>query len=86
MGHDSVLVKVAGNGRLSIPAKQRKLIGLDDGGLLVARVQDGELRLRPVRAVLADIQARVSERLAGSGETVDRFLADRRAEAARDGG
>ena len=84
MGRDSVLVKVAGNGRLSIPAKQRKLIGLDDGGLVVARVEDGELRLRPVRAVLADIQARVSEHLAGSGETVDRFLADRREEAARD--
>jgi AbrB family looped-hinge helix DNA binding protein len=84
MGHDSVLVKVAGNGRLSIPAKQRKLMGLDDGGLLVARIENGELRLRPVRAVLAEIQARVSERLAGSGETVDRFLADRREEAARE--
>jgi AbrB family looped-hinge helix DNA binding protein len=84
LGHDSVLVKVAGNGRLSIPAKQRKLIGLDDGGLVVARVEDGELRLRPVRAVLADIQAKVSKRLAGSGETVDRFLADRREEAARE--
>jgi AbrB family looped-hinge helix DNA binding protein len=84
MGHDSVLVKVAGNGRLSIPAKQRRLMGLDDGGLLVARVENGELRLRPVRAVLAEIQARVSERLAGSGETVDRFLADRREEAARE--
>jgi AbrB family looped-hinge helix DNA binding protein len=84
MGRDSVLVKVAGNGRLSIPAKQRKLLGLDDGGMLVARVENGELRLRPVRAVLAEIQAEVHKHMAGSGETVDRFLADRREEAARE--
>ena len=84
MGHDSVLVKVAGNGRLSIPAKQRKLLGLDDGGMLVARVENGELRLRPVRAVLAEIQAEVRKHMTGSGETVDRFLADRREEAARE--
>lgn len=84
MGHDSVLVKVAGNGRLSIPAKQRRLMGLEDGGLLVARVENGELRLRPVRTVLAEIQAEVRKHMAGSGETVDRFLADRREEAARE--
>jgi AbrB family looped-hinge helix DNA binding protein len=84
MGHESVVVKVAENGRLSIPARQRKLIGLDDGGLVVARVEDGEIRLRPVKAVLAAIQAEVRQHLAGSGETVDRFLADRREEAARE--
>lgn len=82
---DSVLVRIAGNGRLSLPARQRKLLGLQDGGLVVSRVEDGELRLRPVRDVIADIQKQVRKHLAGSGESVDRFLADRRDEAARDG-
>jgi AbrB family looped-hinge helix DNA binding protein len=85
MGHDAIMVRVAENGRLSIPAKQRKLIGLDDGGLVVARVEGGELHLRPVRSLLADLQARVSRRLAGSGESMERFLADRRKEATREG-
>lgn len=84
MGHDSVLVKVAENGRLSIPARQRKLMGLEAGGLVVARVEEGELRLRPVRAVLAEIQAEVHRYLAGSGLSVDQFLAERREEAARE--
>ena len=84
MRQDSALVKVAENGRLSIPARQRKQIGLDKGGLMVARVENGELRLRPVRAVLAEIQAEARQYLAGSDDTVDRFLADRREEAARE--
>ncbi len=84
MSHDAIMVRVADNGRLSIPAKQRKLIGLEDGGLIVARVKDGELHLRPVRSLLADLQAGVSKGLAGSGETVERFLADRRQEASRE--
>jgi AbrB family looped-hinge helix DNA binding protein len=82
---ESVLVRIAENGRMSLPARQRKLLGLQDGGLVVSRVEEGELRLRPVRDVIADIQKQVRRHLAGSGESVDRFLADRRHEAARDG-
>ena len=83
MGHDTVMVRIAENGRLSIPAKQRKLLGLEDGGLVVARVEGGELHLRPVRALLADLQEQVSQYLAGSGESVERFLADRPQEVSR---
>lgn len=85
MTHESVTVKIAENGRLSIPARQRKLMGLENGGLVVARVENGELHLRPVRSVLADLQARVGRHLAGSDESMDRLLADRRDEAAREG-
>lgn len=84
MGHDRTLVKIAGNGRLSIPARQRRLLNLERGGLMVAEVQDGELRLRPARAVLAELREKVSADLARSGDSVDQFIADRRAEAARD--
>ena len=70
---------------MSIPARQREQLGLDAGGLVVAHVENGELRLRPALAVLEDIQAEFDRYLAGSGETVDRFLADRRKEAERDG-
>ncbi len=84
MRDGAALVRVAENGRLSIPAKQRKLLGLEDGGVVVASVEGGELRLRPVSQVLSDIQARVRRYLANSGDSVNRFLEDRRAEAAKE--
>lgn len=44
----------------------------------VARVENAEICIRPVRAALAELQARVRKHLVNSGESVDRFLADRR--------
>jgi bifunctional DNA-binding transcriptional regulator/antitoxin component of YhaV-PrlF toxin-antitoxin module len=84
MGHDRALVKLARNGRFSIPARQRKLLNMEHGGLMVAEVHEGELRLRPARTVLAELRDKVSADLARSGDSVDQFIADRRAEAARD--
>jgi AbrB family looped-hinge helix DNA binding protein len=84
MGHETCLVKVAPNGRLSVPAKQRKLLGLENGGLVVLRVEGDDLHIRPVRAVLTDLQDRVARALKGSGTTVDDFIAERRQEAEAD--
>jgi hypothetical protein len=50
----------------------------------VATVQDGELRIRTVRAVLDEVRDRLAPVLKASGDTVDKFIADRRAEAARE--
>jgi AbrB family looped-hinge helix DNA binding protein len=84
MGHETCIVKIAANGRLSVPAKQRKQLGLENGGLVVLRVEGGDLHIRPVKAVLADLQERVRRALPNSHGVVDRFIADRRKEAATD--
>jgi AbrB family looped-hinge helix DNA binding protein len=84
MGHDNRPIKVSPNGRLSIPAKQRKAMGLEAGGMVVVTVQDGELRIRTVQAVLDEISALVAPVLKASGDTVDQFIADRHAEAERE--
>ena len=84
MGHESDFVRIAENGRLSIPAKYRKLLGLDHGGLAVARIEDGELRLRPVRQVIADLQARVSKLNPTQESGVDCLLQQRRLEFAKE--
>jgi AbrB family looped-hinge helix DNA binding protein len=84
VGHDNQPIKVSPSGRLSIPAKQRKALGLEGGGMVVATVQDGELRIRTVKAVLDDLCALVAPALKASGDTVDQFIADRHAEAARE--
>jgi len=84
MSDETVMVRVSETGRISIPAKQRKAVGLEDGGVAVARVDNGEIRIRPVRTVLAELQAKVHRHLANSGESVNRFLADRHEEASRE--
>jgi len=84
MGYDSQPIKMAANGRLSIPARQRKALGLENGGIVVSTLENGELRIRPVAAVLAEVQAMVAPFIKASGDTVDQFIADRRAEAARE--
>jgi AbrB family looped-hinge helix DNA binding protein len=76
-------------GRLSIPAKQRKELGLEEGGMVVARVENGELRIRPVRTVLRELQAKVSGLLAAAGVKPgtllsEELIAERREEVARD--
>lgn len=46
MGHENQPIRIAPNGRLSIPANQRKALGLERGGMVVSTVENGELRLR----------------------------------------
>ena len=75
--------KVADNGRLSIPANQRKLLGLEHGGQVVLAVDRGVLMVKPVAQLLDDIQAKAVQLLGPSdGGEVDRFLGERRTEAA----
>jgi AbrB family looped-hinge helix DNA binding protein len=84
MGHESGLVRIAENGRVSIPAKYRKMLGLEHGGIGVARMENGELRLRPVRQVIADLQERVSKLTPTQESDVDWLLQQRRLEFAKE--
>lgn len=78
----SITVRVSEAGRLNLPAQLRREVGLEHGGPVVIRVEDGEIRIRTARAVMEELQAFAQERLAGSGDSVDQFLADRRQAAA----
>ncbi|HSU06501.1 MAG TPA: MraZ N-terminal domain-containing protein [Acetobacteraceae bacterium] len=84
MSHEFVLAKVAENGRLSLPARYRKLLGLEDGGLVVVRLEDGALRIQPIRAVIAELQAAVHRDAADTESGVDWLINERRREAARE--
>ena len=84
MSHEASFVRIAENGRLSIPAKYRKLLGLDHGGIAVARIEDGELRLRPVRQVIASLQERISKFPPTQEGDVDWLLQQRRLEFAKE--
>jgi AbrB family looped-hinge helix DNA binding protein len=81
----AILVRVAENGRLSIPAKQRKALGLEDGGLVSVRVEDGEIRIRTARTVMTELQQEAARIFAGTGTSTDDLLRERRDEAKREG-
>ncbi len=54
---------------------------LEKGGVVVSTVENGELRIRTVKAVLDELRERLAPHLKASGDTVDQFIADRHAEA-----
>jgi AbrB family looped-hinge helix DNA binding protein len=80
----AVVTKVSELGKMNIPVQIRRQAGLERGGPVMMTVIEGEIRLRPVRTVLTSLQRNADSVFAGSGETVDGFLAERRTEAARD--
>jgi AbrB family looped-hinge helix DNA binding protein len=75
-------IKVAENGRLSIPAQLRKQLGLEHGGTLVATIDGRELRLRSIRDVIAALQEEVSHYRDDTSSGVDWLLRERRREVA----
>jgi AbrB family looped-hinge helix DNA binding protein len=80
----AILTKVSELGKMNIPVQVRRQAGLERGGPVLMTVVNDEIRLRPVRAVLSSLQADAQAVFAGSGDTVDRFLEQRRADAVRE--
>jgi bifunctional DNA-binding transcriptional regulator/antitoxin component of YhaV-PrlF toxin-antitoxin module len=79
------VTKVSDGGKMNISAQIRRQAGLENGGPVMVSVVDGEIRIRALRQVLSNLQTKAQQVFAGSGETVAGFLAERRAEAAREG-
>ncbi len=84
MSQNKTIAQIAGNGRLSIPAKQRRELGLEAGGKVVLELVDGRLVVSPIRKVLRDIQDEVAKYLPPGGSMVDDFLAEKREEVRRE--
>jgi antitoxin PrlF len=76
--------KLVSGGRLQIPARVRQELGIGDGDAVSMEVVKGELRIRPYRDVLADIQKRLRKYVPEGVSLSDELIADRRAEAARE--
>lgn len=71
MGRKTVAVNA--QGRITLPADARRSLGLSDGAQLEVRLEENEIRLRPVRLVIAeDAWAYTPESLA----SIKRSLAD----------
>jgi antitoxin PrlF len=76
--------RLVSGGRLQIPARVRRELGLKDGDAVVMKMVEGELRLRPLRDVVAEVQARLRKYVPRGVSLSDELIADRRAEAERE--
>lgn len=71
-------------GRVVIPAAVRDALGFAEGEPLVLTVDDGTVRIETYARSVERLRAQVRAMIPPTGGLVDRFLADKRAEAARE--
>jgi AbrB family looped-hinge helix DNA binding protein len=77
-------LKLGDNGRISIPAAYRRQLGVRSGDELVARLEDGELRLTTPNLALERARRIIDRYIKDDEDLADRLIAERRAEAARE--
>ncbi len=73
------------DGRIVIPANIRSQVNMPKGGAFVVRVEDGVVTLEPLSHAIAAVQAMMKPYAIEGVSIVDELIADRRAEAAREG-
>jgi AbrB family looped-hinge helix DNA binding protein len=74
--------RLSEKGRVVIPVEIRKALGMDVGGVLDLRVEDGELRISTLRSRLRRAQERVRQ-LIPPGVSLSEELSAERREAAK---
>jgi AbrB family looped-hinge helix DNA binding protein len=77
--------RVAHNGRLVLPKMVREALGMADGGTVVFSVEGDEVKLTSIRQSVKRAQE-LYRQYATNDFSVDDFIAERRAEAAREDG
>ena len=76
--------KITPGGRLVIPARHRRALGLKTGDEVLLRVVDGELRILSQAEAVKRAQAMVKLHVKRGRSLVDELLKERRAEARRE--
>ena len=72
------------SGRIVVPAKLRNSLGIEPGDEIVLRLENGEIRLIPLRQAVSLAQEVVRRYVAADVSLVDALLQARREEAARE--
>ena len=76
-------VRIAENGRIVLPRSARNALGVTGAGVVVLSIDGDDLKLSSMRQSIKRAQD-LYRQLATNDLSVDDFLAERRAEAARD--
>ena len=77
------MTKLGQGGRLVLPAKFRKALGVKTGDDLILSLRDGEVRIFTRRQAIRRAQGMLKH-LAPGRSLVDELIAERRAEAANE--
>ena len=80
-----VRLKVDAAGRVLIPAEMRASMGLSEGGTVLAWLEQGELHVVGTEVAAKQAQQIVRARIGSNVNLADELIADRRAEARREG-
>jgi AbrB family looped-hinge helix DNA binding protein len=75
--------RVAHNGRLVLPKMVREALGMADGGTVVFSVEGDEVKLTSIQHSIRHAQALYRQHVTDDA-SVDDFIAERHAEAARE--
>lgn len=78
-------VRVGSQGRIVLPRALREQLGAEEGAVYQARVEDGRLILETREALLRRMQQETGDALDEHRSLVDDLIAERRAEARREG-
>lgn len=76
--------KIDGAGRVLLPLKIRRELGLAENTEVILRVEDGELRLHTRKEAMRRAKVRLAGRKKPGESVVTEFLAERRQEAQRE--
>ena len=76
--------KVVEGGRIILPAAFRRSLGLEKGDTVLIELHGDELRVRPARASLRRLQAKLRALGPADSMASDALVAERRAEVARE--
>ena len=76
-------VRVANNGRMVLPKSVREALGVTQGGAVVLSIEGDVVKLTSIRQSVARAQALYRQHATNDLSVVD-FIAERRAEAARE--
>ena len=76
-------VRVGPQGRVVIPAEFRRILGLEPGATLIARIESGRLVLEKREKILARLRARFAQ-IPTEVSLADELIAERRESARRD--
>ena len=86
MAIQSVYTKIAENGRIVIPAALRRAIGLEPGGDVLLRVENGEIRLIPAHQAIKRAQQVVRQYAAPGESASESLITERHLEALHEAG
>ena len=81
---NSIMTRIGEGGRVVVPARYRKVLGLEPGDDVILVLEDGEVRITTLPSVIQRAQEIVRRCNPEGRSLVDELIRERRDEAARE--